>query len=101
MDAEVLTEVSVTKFSEQIIRVGQESFTIIANRFLDELEHTAGILFAILSVALIHRVLGRLFGAHDGSFESKALRYVVFFVEGCLILKFLFDAVRNFPKDHA
>lgn len=70
---------------------------IAKERFLETFDHSIGLVFAILSIALTHLLLVLLFKGDHESLEYKALRFIIFSGEAILLLKFIWNALRGFP----
>ena len=67
-------------------------------RFLETFDHSIGLVFAILSVALTHFLLAALFTGDKELLEYRALRFIIFSGEAALLLKFIWNSLRGFPK---
>jgi hypothetical protein len=75
-------------------------FEIAKERFIETFDHSIGLVFAILSVALTHFLLALIFDGNKDSLEYRGLRLIIFSGEAALILKFIWNALRGFSKNN-
>jgi hypothetical protein len=72
---------------------------ITYRKFIETWEHTVGLVLGLLSVWVVHFVLGKLFGPDEKFFDYLPLRYIIDLAEIVVLGKFLWHLIRGFTKD--
>ena len=68
------------------------------DKFLENWEHTVGLVLSLISIWLVHFVLGRLFGPDEKFFDYLPLRYIIDLAELVVLAKFLWHLIKWFGK---
>ena len=73
-------------------------FKIVADRVLAAFDEVVALLLSVCTVALVYWVTKRvllLAGIEEESVKYKVIVYILLFIEGVLVLKFLWDRLRK------